>query len=127
VAQNWERLGDAEHALESYLAALAFDAALQAAQMGAAIELARLGRDAEGAAHLAAAGPFAAEPNHRNRLAIAYASRGEPPRAEALFRAILAEHPEHPGARRNLAHLLRSHGRAAEAAQLEAASPATGG
>lgn len=87
--------------------------------MGAAIQLARLGEDAAADEHLAAAGPYASEPNHRNRLAIAYAARGEHARAEALFRDVLAAHPDHPNARRNLAHLLRTTGRAAEAAELE--------
>ncbi len=127
VAQNWERLGDPVRALEGYRAALAIDAPLEAAQMGAAIQLARLGRDAEVEAHLAAAGPFAAEPSHRNRLAIAYASRGETARAEALLRALLAEHPQHATARRNLAHLLRKTGRAGEATRLEATTPVQGG
>jgi arylsulfatase A-like enzyme len=126
IAQTFERLGDPERALEACRAALAIDAGLEAAHMGAAIALARLGRDGELEPHLAAAGPYAAEPSHRNRLAIAFATRGETARAEALFRAALAEHPDHAGTRRNLAHLLRSTGRAAEAARLEP-TPATGG
>jgi arylsulfatase A-like enzyme/Flp pilus assembly protein TadD len=119
VAQNFDRLGDAERALDGFRATLRLDPRSEAAHMGAAIQLARLGEDAEADEHLAAAGSYAREPNHRNRLAIAYAARGENSRAEALFRDVLAAHPDHPNARRNLAHLLRTTGRAGEAAELE--------
>ncbi|MDH3684749.1 MAG: tetratricopeptide repeat protein, partial [Myxococcales bacterium] len=55
-----------------------------------------------------------------NRLAIAFAGRGDSARAETLLRALLAEYPEHTSVRRNLAHLLRANGQSEEAARLEA-------
>jgi arylsulfatase A-like enzyme len=127
VADAFDRLGAAEPALAAYEAALRLDARALAAHMGAAIQLARLGRAGEVDAHVAAAGPYGTDPNYSNRLAIAFAARGEAARAEALFRAVLAAHPEHPNARRNLAHLLRTSGREAEAAALEGAPGATPG
>jgi arylsulfatase A-like enzyme/Flp pilus assembly protein TadD len=125
VAENWDRLAAAEAALAAYRAVLELVPDDGAAHMGAAIQLARLARDEEAAAQLAAAGAYASEPNHRNRLAIVYAARGENARAEALFRELLAAFPEHRNARRNLAHLLRTTGRPSEAAQLEAEAPPT--
>jgi arylsulfatase A-like enzyme len=119
VAEGWDRLGDAGRALAEYREALRLDPGSEAAQMGLAIQLVRLGREAEAERHLDAAGRYAEEPNHRNRLAIAYAGRGRADRAEALFRELLAAHPEHANARRNLAHLLRTTGRAAEAEAVE--------
>jgi choline-sulfatase len=119
VAGNWDRLGDPERALAGYQQTLRLDPATPEAHLGAAIQLVRLGRDAEVGPELQAAGPLAAEPNHRNRLAIAYAARGESARAEELFREVLTAYPGHRDARRNLAHLLRSTGRAPEAEQLE--------
>jgi len=125
IARAWDRFAEPERALAAYREALRLDAGLQAAHMGVAIQLARLGRDGEVAEALTAAGPYAQDSNYRSRLAIAYAARGESERAEALFREILAAHPEHPGARRNLAHLLRKTGRGGEAERLE--SEARGG
>jgi tetratricopeptide (TPR) repeat protein len=133
VADAFDRLGAPEQALAAYEAALRLDPRAAEAHMGAAIQLARLGRAGEVDAHVEAAGPYGSEPNLRNRLAIAFAAHGESARAEALFRAVLAEHPEHAHARRNLAHLLRTTGRELEASQLESAAPpappvaATGG
>ena len=127
VAQAFDRMGDGERALAAYRETLRLDPGSEAAHMGVAIQLARLGEDAEAERQLAAAGPYANEPNYRNRLAIAYAARGESQRAEALFREVLAAHPAHPNARRNLAHLLRTTGRAAEADQLEAEGAAQSG
>jgi arylsulfatase A-like enzyme/Tfp pilus assembly protein PilF len=126
IAQNFDRLGDGERALGAFRETLRLDPASRAAHMGAAIQLARLGEDAEADEHLVAAGPYAMEPNQRNRLAIAYAARGESGRAEALFRDVLAAHPDHPNARRNLAHLLRTTGRAAEAEALESGANGAG-
>lgn len=123
VAENWDRLGNVERALAGYLEAVRLAPGDGRAEMGAAIQLARLGRDAEADAHLAKAGPYARDANHRNRLAIAYAARGETARAEALFRELLSMHPDHPSARRNLARLLRTSGRADEAPALEGAPP----
>ena len=119
VAQAFDRMGDDERALAAYRETLRLDPGSQAAHMGVAIQLARLGEDAEVERQLAAAGPYAMEPNHRNRLAIAYAARGESQRAETLFRELLSLHPSHPNARRNLAHLLRTTGRTEEAEELE--------
>jgi arylsulfatase A-like enzyme/Tfp pilus assembly protein PilF len=124
VAQAFDRLGDGARALEAFRETLRLDPGSQAAHMGVAIQLARLGEDAEVEQQLAAAGPYASEPNHRNRLAIAYAGRGENERAEALFRDVLAAQPAHPNARRNLGHLLRTTGRGAEAEALEAGGAA---
>jgi choline-sulfatase len=119
VAESWDRLGNAERALDGFRAVLRLDPESAKAHMGAAIQLAKLGKDAEADADLAKAGAYALDPNYRNRLAIAYAARGENARAEALLRALLAEHPKHANARRNLARLLRTTGRAAEADQIE--------
>ena len=124
VADTFDRLGAAEPALAAYEAALRLDARAAAAHMGAAIQLARLGRTDQVDAHVEAAGPYGEDANLSNRLAIAFAARGENARAEALFRAVLAAHPEHANARRNLAHLLRTSGRELEASQLESAAPA---
>jgi arylsulfatase A-like enzyme/Flp pilus assembly protein TadD len=128
IAETWDRLGQPAAALDVYRAALRLDPASAEAQMGVAIQLTRLGRASEAEAHLAAAGPLAEEPNHRNRLAIAFASGGATERAEQLFREVLAAHPSHANARRNLAHLLRRSGREVDAARIEAeAPPARGG
>ncbi|HEX2484565.1 MAG TPA: sulfatase-like hydrolase/transferase [Myxococcota bacterium] len=126
VADVYDRLGAPEPALAAYEAALRLDPAAQPAHMGAAIQLARLGRDAEVDARVAAAGAYGTDPNYGNRLAIAFAARGESARAEATFRAVLAASPEHPNARRNLAKLLRQLGREGDARALEAAAPAPG-
>jgi arylsulfatase A-like enzyme/tetratricopeptide (TPR) repeat protein len=123
VAQNYDKLGAAKEALAAYREVLEVDPGSSAAQMGIAIQCARLGRDADAEAALAAAGRYADEPNHRNRLAIAFAAHGRTDRAEALFRDVLLAHPAHANARRNLAELLRRSGRAAEAAALEASPP----
>ena len=124
VAEAWDRLGAPEPALARFLDVLRIDPENAAASMGAAIQLVRLGRDGEAERHLRAAGAFASEPNHQNRLAIAYAARGESTRAEELLRALLAAHPDHKSARRNLAHLLRTTGRPSEADQIESPSQA---
>jgi len=118
VAEAFDRLGIPERALAAYEAALRLEPSAQLAHMGAAIQLARLGRAEEAEARVAAAGPYGAEPNYGNRLAIAFAARGDHARAEALFRALLAAYPDHPHVRRNLAHLLRTAGRPDEAAAL---------
>lgn len=123
VADAFDRLGAPEPALAAYDAALRLDARTLPAHMGAAIQLARLGRAAEVEAHVAAAGPYGTDPNYSNRLAIAFAAQGEAARAESIFRAVLAAHPDHPNARRNLARLLRTSGREAEASSLESAPP----
>jgi choline-sulfatase len=120
VGEAWDRMGRAELALAAYEDAIRLAPGNGRAEMGAAIQLARLGRDAESDAHAAAAGAFASEPNARNRLAIAFAARGASARAEAMFRELLAAHPDHANTRRNLARLLRSTSRAAEADALEA-------
>jgi choline-sulfatase len=130
IAQTFERLGRPAEALAAYREAARLDPESAEARMGAAIQLARLGRGDEAGRELAKAGALASEPNHANRLAIAWAEGGDPARAEAAFRAVLALHPAHPNARRNLARLLRASGRAEEAAQWEAppgASPGSAG
>jgi choline-sulfatase len=121
VAETWDRMSRADLALAAYEDAIRL-APSERAEMGAAIQLVRLGRTDEAEAHLAKAGPFAQEPNARNRLAIAYAGRGDTKRAEAIFRELLAAHPHHANTRRNLARLLRDTGRGIEAAGLESAS-----
>jgi choline-sulfatase len=119
IAETWDRLGAADHALESYRGVLARDPESASAHVGAAVQLVRLGHHEESAAHLEAAGALAMDPNVRNRLAIAFVGRGDSERAEVLFRALLAEYPEHDQVRRNLAQLLRASGRDDEAARLE--------
>ena len=126
IARAFDRLGDAEHALAAFDAALRLDPDAHEAAMGSAIQLVRLGRSDEAEQRVAAAGELAKDPNLRNRIAIAYAARGDTARAESLFRDVLAAHPEHAGTRRNLAHLLRTTGRGAEADRLEAEAPKAG-
>ena len=119
IAETWDRLGVADRALHAYQAVLASEPENGAAHVGAAIQLVRLGRRAESSDHLEAAGGLAMDPNVRNRLAIAFAGTGDSERAETLLRALLAEYPEHTSVRRNLAHLLRTNGRPAEAERIE--------
>jgi choline-sulfatase len=126
VAEAFDRLGEPERALAVYQQALRLDPTSEAAEMGVAIQLVRLGRGSEVEPHLAAAGPLASDPNLCNRLAIAYAARGDSARAESLFREVLAAHPDHRDARRNLAHLLRSTGRTPEADRIERGEAAQG-
>ncbi|MDH3685938.1 MAG: sulfatase-like hydrolase/transferase, partial [Myxococcales bacterium] len=119
LAETWDRLGVADRALAAYLDVLDREPANEVAHVGAAIQLVRVGRPTEIGPHLEAAGTLANDPNVRNRLAIAFAGRGDSARAETLLRALLAEYPEHTSVRRNLAHLLRTNGQSEEAARLE--------
>ena len=120
LAETWDRLGVADRALAAYRDVLAGEPDNPVAHVGAAVQLVRLGRPAESGEHLEAAGVLALDLNVRNRLAVAFAGRGDSARAETLLRALLAEYPEHASVRRNLAHLLRTNGNADEAARLEA-------
>jgi len=120
LAETWDRLGVADRALAAYLDVIEREPENDVARVGAAIQLVRVGRPTEIGPHLEAAGTLANDPNVRNRLAIAFAGRGDSARAETLLRALLAEYPEHSSVRRNLAHLLRANGQPEEAARLEA-------
>jgi arylsulfatase A-like enzyme/Flp pilus assembly protein TadD len=119
LGEVFERAGAYEDALALTRDALAQDPGSSETHMLVAIQLARLGRDAEAQEHLARAGAFAQVPELRNRLAIAYAARGEAERAEEILRELVARHPGYASARRNLATLLRRSGRPEEAAGIE--------
>jgi tetratricopeptide (TPR) repeat protein len=106
VAETWDQLGAFERALEAYRAAAEIDPSLGRAHVGAAIQLVRLGRDDEVDAELQAAGAAADDPVWRNRLGVAWAGRGERARAEAIFRDLVARHPDYPSARQNLERVL---------------------
>ncbi len=119
LGATWERVGEIERARAAYEAALRLDPSSGSAHMALAIQLARLGRDADSARERSLAGAFASQPPFLNRLAVVYAARGDVGRAEALFRDLLETHPGYAGARRNLALLLRRDGRDAEALRVE--------
>jgi arylsulfatase A-like enzyme/Flp pilus assembly protein TadD len=107
IGALWERAGRFDRAQEAYASALRLDPDSPSLHMALAIQLARAGRRAESERHLAQVGRQAEAPHFRNRLAIAYATAGDASRAEAIFREIVAQHPEYPTARHNLAALLR--------------------
>lgn len=119
LGATWERVGEIERARTAYEAALRLDPGSGTAHMALAIQLARLGRDADSERERTLAGAVAALPPFANRLAVVYAARGEVGRAEALFRDLLESHPGYAGARRNLALLLRRDGRDDEALRIE--------
>jgi arylsulfatase A-like enzyme/Flp pilus assembly protein TadD len=107
IGALWERAGRFDRAQKAYASALRLDPDSPSLHMALAIQLARAGREAESERHLAKAGVQADAPHFRNRLAIAYATAGDAGRAEAIFREVVANHPEYPTAERNLAALLR--------------------
>ncbi len=119
VASVWDRLGEYERALAGFERSAELDPGAPTTWMQLAIQYARFGRAADSEAALARAGGVAQDPGLRNRLAIAWAARGETGRAEAIFRELLERDPAYANARRNLAHLLRQSGRAEEAARVE--------
>jgi Flp pilus assembly protein TadD len=110
VAAVWERAGEYQRALEAWREALRLAPDSPSVHMALAIQTARLGRDAESARHLARAGALAEAPQWSNRLGIVHAARGDLARAEAIFREIIARHPDYPSARANLARVLRDRG-----------------
>jgi arylsulfatase A-like enzyme/Flp pilus assembly protein TadD len=107
IGRNWERLGEWGRALASFERALEIDPDSSLAHLNLAILLARLGRLDEVASHLEAAGSLHESPTARNRLGVAYASAGHADRAEAIFRELIADYPDYPSPRQNLAALLR--------------------
>ncbi len=123
IASVWERAGEYERALESYREALRLDPEAERTHMALAIQLARLGREAEVEQELVRAGKTAQIPHLRNRLAIVYAARGEHARAETIFRDLVQRHPEYPTPRANLATLLAQAGRTAPGDGAGAARP----
>jgi arylsulfatase A-like enzyme/Tfp pilus assembly protein PilF len=110
IASVWERAGEYERALEAYREALRLAPDSASVHMALAIQTARLGREAESEQHLARAGALAEAPQWKNRLGIVHAARGDRDRAEAIFREIVARHPDYPSARANLARVLRARG-----------------
>jgi arylsulfatase A-like enzyme/Flp pilus assembly protein TadD len=126
LAAAWDRAGDAERALTCARESLRLDRERPSVHMLAAIQLARLGAAREAAAEHVAAGDAGLLPAAVNRLAIAFAGAGDTARAESLLRALVAAHPEHSAARRNLVLLVRRLGRVAEADAIESAAPRGG-
>jgi tetratricopeptide (TPR) repeat protein len=113
IGTVWERVGEYERALEVYQDALRLDSECEETHMFLAIQFARLGQREQAEEHLKRAALVAETPHYRNRLAIVYAALGKVDRAEAMFRALIRDHPEYRTSRQNLATLMRQTGRAA--------------
>jgi arylsulfatase A-like enzyme/Flp pilus assembly protein TadD len=122
IGKVWDSVGQHVWALEAFEDAVRVDPDSKYAHMQLAIALARLGRVQASQAHRERAGHLAVDPELASRLGLAYARSGRLEPAEAVLRDLLAAHPDHRPARRELVRVLRASGRAEEAADLEAAS-----
>jgi arylsulfatase A-like enzyme/Tfp pilus assembly protein PilF len=115
MATLWSRLGHPERSIAAALQALRHNPDSERAHAEVAIQLVGLGRAQEAEPHLAAASGLHRDARLANRLAVAHASAGSLDSAEALLRGLLERHPDHAGARRNLARVMERSGRAGAA------------
>ena len=115
LGEIWETLGEYDAALAVYREALQqFPQHQDRLHMRLAIQWARLGERERGEAHRANAREIGRDPGYLSRYGVVLAARGDPDRAEAIFREILGRNPEHVGTKIYLAKLLRETGREAE-------------
>ncbi len=112
VGETWEGLGEFDRALACYERGLEQDPHSERLHMRMAIQHARRGDREASEAHRRRAGAAAQQPGLVNRLGIALAARGDHAQAEAIFRGLLARHPDDRLAQLNLARVLEESGRA---------------
>ncbi len=121
LGEIWETLGEYDAALAVYREALhRFPQHQDRLHMRLAIQWARFGEHERGEAHRANAGEIGRDPTYLSRYGVALAARGDPGRAEVVFREILRRNPEHVSTKIYLAKLLRETGREAESRGLVA-------
>jgi predicted Zn-dependent protease len=115
IGERWQMGNQIAKAHAVYREALAQGPQPERAHMLYAITLVHAGQAEAAAEHVRQAGAVADDPNLADLLGLAYASKGDMPSAERVFRKVVAENPEYGPAREHLVLLLRRTNRGTEA------------